>query len=85
MPKFLTKVIPRLEAEMAEHEFKEINFLPLFEKMHSEYRMEWDGKLARYFAGLMRSKGGQEIYDVKCFDANIPPINSQKYANAEYT
>ena len=32
----------------------------------------------------MLSKGC-EIYDIKCFDANIPPINSEKYSNEEFT
>ena len=40
--------------------------------------------MAKYFQGLMRSKQC-EIYDMKCFDANIPPINSEKYAKQEFT
>lgn len=40
--------------------------------------------MANYFRGLMLSKGC-EIYDVKCFDANMPPINSEKYQNEEFT
>ena len=46
--------------------------------------MDFDTKMARYFSGLMLNKGC-EIYDIKCFDANIPPINSEKYSNEEYT
>ena len=47
--------------------------------------MDFDPRLARYFMGLMRSLGGTELYDVQCFDANMPPINSEKYANREFT
>ena len=60
-----------------------VDFLALFEKMHQEYRMDYDAKLARYFHGLILSKDC-EIYDMKCFDANIPPINSDKYSSEEY-
>ena len=62
-----------------------IDFLPLFEKLHGEYRMDYDPRLARYFFGLIRSLSGAELYDVECFDANMPPINSEKYANREFT
>ena len=46
--------------------------------------MEWDLKMAKYFEAMMRSKGC-EIYDLKCFDANIPPINSDQYMSEDFT
>ena len=46
--------------------------------------MDWDGKMAKYFESMIRSKQS-EIYDVGCLDSNIPPINSDSYMNEEFT
>ena len=84
LPKFLSKM-EILEQQEKEGKIKanKVDFMALFEKMHQEYRMDFDSKLARYFHGLILSKDC-EIYDIKCFDANIPPINSDKYSSEDY-
>ena len=85
LPKFLTKMLSLEQQEKdANYQASKVEFIPLFEKLHSEYKMDFDMKMARYFQGMIRSKG-VEIYDVNCFDANIPPINSEKYADREFT
>lgn len=48
--------------------------MQLFEKYHTEYKMEYDPNLARYFRNML-IRCGCEIYDEECFEMNLPPMD----------
>ena len=50
----------------------------MLQKFHAEYKLDFDRQMAQYFyAQILRH--GVEIYDLKCFDANMPPMDPARY------
>jgi hypothetical protein len=50
--------------------------MPLFKGLCEEYKIDFDLKLCSYYRGLIM-RCGEEIYDLNCLDANMPPVFPQ--------
>lgn len=84
LPSFLSKLIVREETEKVnERQVKKYDFLPLFQSLHKEYKIDFDMNFAKYFRALIISNGC-EIYDEDCFVANMPPLDRKKSRNGEW-
>jgi|LakMenEpi03Aug12_release.lakeMendotaPanAssembly.Ray.scaffolds.fasta_scaffold1021337_2 hypothetical protein len=84
LPPFLSKMLAREETEkFNERQIKKFDFIPLFQSLHREYKIDFDMNMAKYFKALIVSNGC-EIYDEDCFVANMPPIDRKKLHNREY-
>lgn len=78
LPPFLSKLMVREEQDrLNERAVKRFDFLPLFEGLHREYKIDYDPSFAKYFRALIISNGC-EIYDEDCFVANLPPMDRRK-------
>ena len=81
LPPFLSKLLAKEEQDrIDQNRIASFDFLPLFEMLHKEYKIEFDLDLAKYYKCLILIKGC-EIYDQDCFDANLPPIDTIRYSD----
>lgn len=84
LPPFLSKLLVSEEdAKISERSVKQFDFMPLFQSFHKEYRIDFDLNIAKFFRALIISNGC-EIYDERCFIANMPPMDQKKFQNVEF-
>jgi len=58
--------------------------MQLLEKYHVEYKIEFDSNLARYFRSMLL-RCGCELYDMECFEMNLPPMDRERYGTSMQT